>query len=295
MSICDQLELASGAKVSRGKSKVMFFGKWADQPFIPFTIGTDYLKVLGIWFGGAEAIAKTREERITKVRPILRTCDIAVTRAILHFIWRSQMDRVCRDNMYKTLEKRGKNVPNVTLILMAPFVRGCIKLCIDPQYKFGKRNTFGHSSISTWSAHSVLETLREKERVDPVAWFPEQTVKVIWQNVSSPELSSKHQDIVWLVDAQRDKHQLHLEDQLSERHSLICPKLVGLPEHGVNVNQVLQTGTFQGPGLQAEGHTKDLLSFSSNFCFYVKKEVVLDLVMFNEAGIANNFRVKGLL
>ncbi|GCC35650.1 hypothetical protein chiPu_0014137 [Chiloscyllium punctatum] len=65
--------------------------------------------------------------------------------------------------------------------------------------KFMKKNTFDHKSIRKWSARSVLETLREKERADPVEWFPEQTVKAIWQNASSPELSNKHQDVAWLV------------------------------------------------------------------------------------------------
>eukprot|EP00061_Rhincodon_typus_P003050 g19158.t1 len=65
--------------------------------------------------------------------------------------------------------------------------------------KFVKKNTFDHQSITKWSKCSSLETLREKERVDPIAWFPVQTVNVIWQNVSSPELSKEHKDIAWLV------------------------------------------------------------------------------------------------
>eukprot|EP00061_Rhincodon_typus_P016275 g44397.t1 len=65
--------------------------------------------------------------------------------------------------------------------------------------KFVKKNTVDHQSIRQWSARSVLETLREKERVDLVEWFPVQTGKVIWLNASSPELSNQHQDIAWLV------------------------------------------------------------------------------------------------
>ncbi|XP_067864107.1 uncharacterized protein [Heptranchias perlo] len=65
--------------------------------------------------------------------------------------------------------------------------------------KFVQKNTFDHKAISKWSARNVLETLREKEMVDPVGWFPEQTVNVIWQNASLPELSNKHQDLAWLV------------------------------------------------------------------------------------------------
>eukprot|EP00061_Rhincodon_typus_P016841 g45265.t1 len=57
-----------------------------------------------------------------------------VTRAIFQFIWRSKMDHVHRDTMHKTLNKLGKNEPNATFILMATFVRGCFKLCVDPWY-----------------------------------------------------------------------------------------------------------------------------------------------------------------
>eukprot|EP00061_Rhincodon_typus_P017901 g46821.t1 len=48
MSICNQFELSSGAKVHQGKSKAMFFGNGVERPFIPFIIRTDYRKVLGI-------------------------------------------------------------------------------------------------------------------------------------------------------------------------------------------------------------------------------------------------------
>eukprot|EP00061_Rhincodon_typus_P007967 g30159.t1 len=65
--------------------------------------------------------------------------------------------------------------------------------------KFAKKSTFDHKFIRKWSARSVLKTLWEKERVDPITWFPEQAVIVIWQNASLPELSNKHQDIARLV------------------------------------------------------------------------------------------------
>eukprot|EP00061_Rhincodon_typus_P004866 g23620.t1 len=97
---------------------------------------TDYLKVLGIWFGGAGVCTNSWEECITKV-------------------------------------KLTKKVHNITLILMATFVCSCIKLCVDPWMglallpgnapsswtvpshlsfveKFGKENTFDHKSIRKW-------------------------------------------------------------------------------------------------------------------------------------------------
>eukprot|EP00061_Rhincodon_typus_P017538 g46267.t1 len=46
--------------------------------------------------------------------------------------------------------------------------------------------------------HVESETLREKERVDPVVWFPKQTVIIIRQNASSSELPKKYQDIAQL-------------------------------------------------------------------------------------------------
>ncbi|XP_078403064.1 uncharacterized protein LOC144683679 [Cetorhinus maximus] len=149
---------------------------------------------------------------------------MAITRAIFRFIWRSKMDRVCRDAMYKPLDKGGKNVPNIALILMATFVCGCIKRCVDPQYantkchyvlrfylspvlrrmglatlprnapsswtvpyhlslveKFMQKNTFDHGSIGRWSARGVLEALGDGGGVDPVGWFPERTVGVVWR------------------------------------------------------------------------------------------------------------------
>ncbi|XP_072365904.1 uncharacterized protein [Scyliorhinus torazame] len=65
--------------------------------------------------------------------------------------------------------------------------------------KFLKENTFDHKAMKQWSARNVLEALREKETVEDVGCFPEQTARVIWQNASSPELSNKHQDLAWLV------------------------------------------------------------------------------------------------
>ncbi|XP_067876004.1 collagen alpha-2(IV) chain-like [Heterodontus francisci] len=68
MSICDQSEMASGVKVNRGMSEAMFFGKWADRSFVPFAVRSDYLKVLGIWPGGAAACITNWKERIAMVK-----------------------------------------------------------------------------------------------------------------------------------------------------------------------------------------------------------------------------------
>eukprot|EP00061_Rhincodon_typus_P008421 g31011.t1 len=125
MSICDRFELDSEAKVNQGKNEAM----------------TDDLKVLGIWFRGARTHAKTWEERIAKVRQKLSFWEysslsiagknLAIRCEALSLL-SSKMDRVRRDIMDKTLDKGWKNVPNATLILMANFVWGLNKQCVDP-------------------------------------------------------------------------------------------------------------------------------------------------------------------
>eukprot|EP00061_Rhincodon_typus_P013542 g39975.t1 len=71
MSICHWFELVLRSQGKSSKSKAMFLENWAKQSFNPFTVGTDYLKDLGIWFGegvGAGVCVKTWEERTAKVR-----------------------------------------------------------------------------------------------------------------------------------------------------------------------------------------------------------------------------------
>ena len=235
------------------------------------------MKVLGIWFGGAEACNKNWQERIAKVKqklgmwggrslsiagknlvircevlsgllylaqvwPVPRSFSSEITRAVFRFVWGSKMERVRRTTMHKSLDNGGKNVPNVALILMASFVCGCIRLCVDPRYvgtkyhylprfylspwlrrmglapfprntpvswslppylssveRFFQVNTFDHRAIRQWSARTVLQALKEKDAMDTVGRFPEQTVQFIWQNASSPDLTNRHQDLAWLA------------------------------------------------------------------------------------------------
>eukprot|EP00061_Rhincodon_typus_P007852 g29951.t1 len=162
MSICDLFELASGAKVNRGKSKAMLFGNWVNQSFIPFTVRTDYLKVLGIWFRGAGLCAKTSEECITKVRQKLGRWE------------------------HRSLAIMGKN-----LVIRSEL------LSVLLYVKFVKENNFDHKSIRKWSAWSVLENLQEKERVDLLKWFTVQKAHLAECLIS--EFSNKLYDITWLV------------------------------------------------------------------------------------------------
>eukprot|EP00061_Rhincodon_typus_P004664 g23126.t1 len=67
MSICNQFKLPSEGKVNRAKHEAMSSGNWTNRSFISFTIRTDYLKVVAVWFRGAWGMrAKSWEEGIAK-------------------------------------------------------------------------------------------------------------------------------------------------------------------------------------------------------------------------------------
>lgn len=161
---CEDFGQASGAKVNCGKSEVMLFGKWflpSSAP-IPFSIKTDFIKILGVWFGAEGAALKSWEERLSKMRqkfglwslreltiegktlvlrseilpvlqylaqawpPRVNTCK-AITRAVFHFIWSSKMDRVKRAVMFKEPLKGGKGVPDIATLLRVCFACNCIR------------------------------------------------------------------------------------------------------------------------------------------------------------------------
>ncbi|XP_075054378.1 uncharacterized protein LOC142140569 [Mixophyes fleayi] len=67
---CNNFGQASGAKVNCGKSEAMLFGQWhlSSPAAFPFTIKPDFIKILGVWFGGEEAALKCWEERLATVR-----------------------------------------------------------------------------------------------------------------------------------------------------------------------------------------------------------------------------------
>ena len=61
--------------------------------------------------------------------------------------------------MHKSPENGGKNIPNAALILMATFVCGCIKLCVDPRYTNSKYHYFLRFYLSQVLRRMVLATL----------------------------------------------------------------------------------------------------------------------------------------
>ncbi|XP_059833052.1 uncharacterized protein LOC132398101 isoform X1 [Hypanus sabinus] len=185
ISICEQFEQASGARVNCTKSEAMLFGNRPDRSSVPFTIRADHLKLLGIWFGGAEVCNKNWQKWTAKMEkklglwggrslsiagknlviryevlsgllylvqvwPVPRSFSSEITRAVFRFVWGSKMERVRPTTIHKSLDNGGKNVPNVALTLMASFVCGCIRLCVDPRYAGTKYHYVSRFYLSPW-------------------------------------------------------------------------------------------------------------------------------------------------
>eukprot|EP00061_Rhincodon_typus_P014417 g41419.t1 len=119
---------------------------------------TDYLKVLGILFGGAGMCAKIWEKHVTKVRQKLG-------RLPFHF----RIDFT----LLPWNVPSGWTAPNHLSLVE----------------KFVKKNTFDHNAIRQWSGHSVLEILSEKGR-DSVLYvlFPgthtETNISCTWRTIN---------------------------------------------------------------------------------------------------------------
>ncbi|KAJ1212636.1 hypothetical protein NDU88_000291 [Pleurodeles waltl] len=160
---CDVFGKASGAKINSAKSETLLFGHWTPtRDPLPFPIKQDFLKILGVWFGGKGAAEKSWEERLAKTKqklglwslrkltiegkslvlwnetlpvllyiaqvwPVQSRTAKAITRMIFYFIWNSKMDRVKREVMFKTHDKGGKGVPDIATILRGTFVCHCVR------------------------------------------------------------------------------------------------------------------------------------------------------------------------
>ncbi|KAJ1191808.1 hypothetical protein NDU88_001123, partial [Pleurodeles waltl] len=60
LEACKDFGKASGAKINVEKSQAKLFGRWdlCNKP-LPFLIETELVKILGFWFGGPGAAAKS--------------------------------------------------------------------------------------------------------------------------------------------------------------------------------------------------------------------------------------------
>lgn len=82
ISIGNQFEFALGARVNCSKSEAMLFTNWHDRSSIPFTISSDYLKVVRIWFGEAKACNKNWLDQRANVKQALclrKQCYLSIT------------------------------------------------------------------------------------------------------------------------------------------------------------------------------------------------------------------------
>ncbi|KAJ1169259.1 hypothetical protein NDU88_001165 [Pleurodeles waltl] len=166
LEACKDFGKASGAKINVDKSQAKLFGCWdlCNEP-LPFPIEAGLVKILGIWFGGPGAAAKSWNERLAKVKqkqgfwslrhlsiegkalvlrndslpmlqyvtqawPLLANIAWAVNSMVFYFVWHSRMDRVKRSVMHKEQCKEGKAVPDIPTILRAFFVLGCVRITL---------------------------------------------------------------------------------------------------------------------------------------------------------------------
>ncbi|KAJ1167570.1 hypothetical protein NDU88_007959 [Pleurodeles waltl] len=171
LEACKDFRKASGAKFNVDKSQVKLFGRWdlCNEP-LPFPVEAGLVKILGIWFWGLGAAAKSLNERLAKVKqklgfwslrhlsiegkalvlrndarpvlqyvtqawPLLANIARAVNSMVFHFVWHSKMDRVKRTVMHKEHRKGGKAVPDIPTILRAFFVCGCVRITLTNENK----------------------------------------------------------------------------------------------------------------------------------------------------------------
>ncbi|KAJ1166963.1 hypothetical protein NDU88_007356 [Pleurodeles waltl] len=171
LEACKDFGKASGAKINVDKSQAKLFGRWdlCNEP-LPFPIEAGLVKILGIWFGGPGAAAKSWNERLAKVQlklgfwslrnlsiegktlvlrndalpvlqyvtqawPLLANVARAVNSIVFHFVWHSKMNRVKRTVMHKVHRKGGKAVPNIPTILRSFFVCGCVRITLTNENK----------------------------------------------------------------------------------------------------------------------------------------------------------------
>eukprot|EP00061_Rhincodon_typus_P006710 g27657.t1 len=168
-------------------------------------------EVLGIWFRGAWTRSKSWEEQklvfwehrslsiVGKNLVIRDFMDKALARCGVERVGHLNLMvafvcgcmKLCIDPQYTSIKRhevlRFYLFPVLKRIGLASLLQNTpsswtVPYLLSFLMKFAAKNTFHHQSIRKWSARSVLEMLREKERLDPVAWFPEQTVKGIGQN-----------------------------------------------------------------------------------------------------------------
>ncbi|KAJ1152252.1 hypothetical protein NDU88_005028 [Pleurodeles waltl] len=68
LQACKDFGKASGAKINVDKSQAKLFGRWdlCNKP-LPFPIQAGLVKILGVWFGGPGAVAKSCNECLAKV------------------------------------------------------------------------------------------------------------------------------------------------------------------------------------------------------------------------------------
>ena len=159
---------ASGARVNRGKSSVLFAGRWENKERLAgeYKVAVGGIKTLGVWFGGANGPEFNWNKRLDRVRekvnawrgrglslsgrvsvvkadilPVLNYLAYIfpvpfyvgrrMERVLFSFIWGGKTELVAREVMYKDVGEGGRGVPNVVQRMMALCVAFQSRLALE--------------------------------------------------------------------------------------------------------------------------------------------------------------------
>ena len=193
---CDQFSLASGAKLNRAKSEILYLN-WK-EPTFDFGLNekTERIKILGIeigkqmetfnwesrlpmiqsklvrWedrdlsFTGKVLVIKA--EILSSLNFLATTLPVpysflaSLRRAMFRFIWGSQQEKLKRDIMYRPLNKGGKDVPELgsklNVLFLTPIVNAVLKENNTVLWAYFAKFWVGHRILRIMGKRLPLDT-----------------------------------------------------------------------------------------------------------------------------------------
>ncbi len=170
---CEQFSLASGAKVNKVKSEILYLNWQEEKPDLGLVEKKERLKILGIEIG-KDMEKENWEKRLSKIKgklvqwedreltftgkvlvikadvlssltflaatlPVPRSFLMSLRRIMFQFIWGSCQEYAKREIMYKPLDKEGKAVPELEAKLNALFLTPILNAVLN------------ENSVSLWT------------------------------------------------------------------------------------------------------------------------------------------------
>eukprot|EP00061_Rhincodon_typus_P015248 g42816.t1 len=145
MRIFDQFKPALGAKANQGKSGAMLFRNWTNRSFIPFTIRTDYLYMLGIWDAMYKALDKGRKNvpNTTLILMVTLACG-CIKLCVDPWNANTKCHCVLRFYLSPELQRMGQ-----ALLLWYASSSWTIPYYLSYVEKFARNNSFDHKSVGS--------------------------------------------------------------------------------------------------------------------------------------------------